>query len=71
MGPAEAVHFSIVPRNIDRDQQAWLAFLATPRTDDFQGARYRQTRCHATRSERARARDGGRRGRASAKSRLP
>ena len=28
MGPAQAVHFSIVPRNIDRDQKARLAFLA-------------------------------------------
>ena len=46
MSPAEAMHFSIVSRNIDRDQKARLAFLATPRADDFQGARYGQTRCH-------------------------
>src|SRR6185312_4903956 len=61
MGPAQAVHFSIVPRNIDRDQKARLAFLAAPRADDFQGGRYRQTRCHTSASRRAWARENGRR----------
>ncbi len=54
MSPAQIVHFAIVPRNVDGDQKGGLAFLATPRADDFQGARYRQTRCHAPRIARAR-----------------
>ena len=72
MGPAQAVHFSIVPRNIDRDQKARLAFLAAPRAEDFQGARYRQTRCHTSPSRHARTRaSGGRRLTHRARHRLP
>ena len=38
--PAEPVHLTVVPRDIDRDQEAGLSLLSTSRANDFQGARY-------------------------------
>jgi hypothetical protein len=31
------MHLAVVTRDIDRDEEAGLALLSTPRTDDFQG----------------------------------
>jgi len=38
--PAQAMHLSVVTRDVDRDQEAGLAFLSTPRANDFQGSCY-------------------------------
>ncbi len=37
MRPTQAVHFAVIARDVDRDQEAGFAFLPTPRTDDVQG----------------------------------
>src|SRR5260370_24057996 len=41
VGPAEAVHFTVVAGHTDRDKEARLPLLSTSRANDFQGARYR------------------------------